>query len=103
MKSPLVLDVLPQWSKSLVLGCTWPVRSFDRLYVTLARRDADGNLNKSLAGLENFIAGMNEEKYQILSDSKGRKLKAKIFEVIMLEDQIDVTFEFNPNDWKYPT
>lgn len=82
--------------------CTWPNKNWDRLYVTMARRNPDGSMNKSLAGLEGFIAGLNEQNTQTLTDGRGRKIKAKVFEVIMKENEMDITFEFDPTAWLEP-
>jgi hypothetical protein len=84
------------------IRCTWPNKNWDRIYVTMARRNPDGTLNKSLEGLEGFIAGLNEQNLQILSDDRGRKIQAKVFEVIMREDEMDITFEFDPTSWVEP-
>lgn len=82
--------------------CTWPSKNWDRIYVTMARRNPDGTMNKSLAGLEGFIAGLNEQNFQTLTDGRGRKIQAKVFEVIMKEDEMDITFEFDQTTWVEP-
>ncbi len=79
--------------------CTWPNPSYERVFTTIARKRFDGTVSKSALDLENFIAGLNDQNLQTLTNPQGKKVTAKVFDVQIHDDQLNVTFEFDPKAW----
>ena len=70
-----------------------------QMTATLAKRGVDRQGHDITdEGLEDFVSNLPDTT--TLTDSKGRKVVAKVFAVAIHDGQVDVTFEFDPEGWE---
>ena len=82
--------------------CTWPNESFEQMETTLActTPSPDGDA-LSVDALEDFAASLT--KPTTLRDPQGRIVMAKAVSIRILDDAVNVVFEFDPEGWKHPS